>query len=53
MLIFKKATIYNYYGQLVLQSKTIIINVSNLSSGVYFLEVETNKGKGVKKIVKK
>ena len=52
-LEFKKATIYNYYGQLVLQSKTTIINVSNLSSGIYFVEVETNKGKGVKKIIKK
>ena len=52
-LEFKKATIYNYFGQLVLQSKTTIINVSGLSSGVYFLEVETNNGKGVKKIIKK
>jgi len=51
-LEFKKATIYNYYGQLVLQSKTTPINVSGLSSGVYFLEVETNKGKGIKKIIK-
>ena len=49
---FKKATIYNYIGQLVLPSKTTIINVSNLASGVYFLEIETNKGKGVKKIIK-
>ncbi len=52
-LEFKTATIYNYYGQLVLQSNTTKINVSNLSSGIYFLEIETNKGKGVKKIVKK
>ena len=52
-LEFKKAIIYNYYGQLVLQSETTTINVSNLSSGVYFLEVDTNEGKGVKKIVKK
>jgi hypothetical protein len=52
-LEFKIASIYNYYGQLVLQSETTTIDVSNLSSGVYFLEVETNKGKGVKKIIKK
>lgn len=52
-LEFKKATIYNYSGQLILQSKTANINVSNLSSGVYFLNIETNKGKGVKKIIKK
>lgn len=52
-LEFKKAAIYNYYGQLVLQSKRTIINVSNLSSGIYFLEIETNKGKGIKKFIKK
>lgn len=52
-LKYKKATIYNYFGQLVLQSKTTTINVSNLASGVYFLEVETNTGKGVKKFIKK
>jgi hypothetical protein len=52
-LELKKVTIYNYYGQLVLQSNTTTINVSGLSSGVYFIEVETNKGKGVKKIIKK
>lgn len=51
-LEFKKANIYNYSGQLVLQSKKPYINVSSLSSGIYFLEVETNKGKGVKKIIK-
>ena len=36
-LEFKKASIYNYFGQLVLQSKKTEIDVSNLSSGVYFL----------------
>ncbi len=50
---YKKAAIYNYIGQLVLQSKITLINVSNLASGVYFLEVETNKGKGVKRFIKK
>ena len=52
-LEFKKASIYNYFGQLVLQSKKTEIDVSNLSSGVYFLEVETGKGKGIKKFIKK
>ena len=50
---FKIATIYNYFGQFVLQSKTTEIDVNSLSSGVYFLEVETDKGKGVKRIIKK
>ncbi len=52
-LAYNKATIYNYLGQLVLQSKTTTINVSGLATGVYFLEVETNKGKGVKRFIKK
>ena len=51
-LKFKKATVFNYFGQLVLQSKSTTIDVSSLSSGVYFVEVETDKGKGVKKIIK-
>ena len=50
---FKKAAIYNYSGQLVFQSNNTKINVSDLASGVYFIEVETNNGKGVKKIIKK
>ncbi len=52
-LEYNKATIYNYFGQLVLQSKITTINVSDLAAGVYFLEVETNKGKGVKRFIKK
>ncbi len=52
-LEYNKATFYNYFGQLVLQSKTTTINVSSLAAGVYFLEVETNKGKGVKRFIKK
>jgi len=52
-LEFNKATVFNYFGQFVLQSKATTIDIRNLSSGVYFLEVETNKGKGVKKIIKK
>lgn len=50
---YKKVTIYNYFGEQVLESKTSKINVSSLSTGVYFLKVETNKGKGVKKFIKK
>jgi Flp pilus assembly pilin Flp len=52
-LDYTKATIYNYFGQLVLQSKTTTIDVSSLAAGVYFIEVETNAGKGVKKFIKK
>jgi Flp pilus assembly pilin Flp len=50
---YNNATIYNYFGQLVLQSKTTTIDVSSLAAGVYFIEVETNAGKGVKRFIKK
>jgi ribosomal protein S6E (S10) len=43
--------LYNNLGQLVLKSKETTIDVSNHSKGIYFLEVETSKGKGVKKLV--
>jgi Flp pilus assembly pilin Flp len=49
---YKKATIYNFYGQLVLQTNTTKIKVRSLSAGIYFLEVETDNGKGVKKFIK-
>ena len=52
-LDYINATIYNYSGQLVLQSNTTTINVSSLSAGIYFIEIETNKGKGVKKFIKR
>jgi len=47
----KKVTIYNNLGQHVLTSKKLVINTSKLVSGLYFLEIETNKGKGSKKLI--
>ncbi|MBC2843899.1 T9SS type A sorting domain-containing protein [Winogradskyella flava] len=47
----QNATIYNNFGQLVLTSKEITINTSKLASGLYVVEVETNKGKGSKKLI--
>ncbi|RYM34001.1 T9SS type A sorting domain-containing protein [Brumimicrobium glaciale] len=52
-LEYKKAVIYNCFGQLILQSDAKTIDVSDLRSGIYFLEVETNKGNSIKKIIKK
>ena len=50
-LEFKNVKLYNVFGQQVLQSKKSIINVSSLSTGIYYVEVNTNQGKGVKKII--
>ncbi|WP_299363667.1 T9SS type A sorting domain-containing protein [Winogradskyella sp.] len=43
--------IYNNLGQLVMTSKNTIVDVSKLTSGLYIVEVETAKGKGVKKLI--
>ena len=42
-------------GRLVSSSSSAIssVDVSNLSSGVYFVSIETNEGKGTSKFVKK
>lgn len=50
-LILEKIYIYNSLGQFIKSSKKSTMNTSNLKSGVYFLQVETNKGKTRKKLV--
>lgn len=47
----QKVIIYNALGQFVSSTKNLKINTSNLTSGVYFLKVETNMGKSTKKMV--
>ena len=47
----KKVRIYNNLGQLITSSKKLTINTSTFSSGIYFVEIETNKGKATKKLV--
>ena len=51
--VFEKATIYNVSGQFLETAKTKTIDISHLVSGVYFVEVETEQGVSVKKIIKK
>lgn len=51
--ILKKVFIYGELGQKIMESTTKNINVSNLSSGMYFVEIRTkNRRKIIKKIVK-
>ena len=47
----KNITIYNNLGQEVLTSKKYIVNTSKLSTGLYIVEIETNIGKGSKKLI--
>ncbi|MVO08880.1 T9SS type A sorting domain-containing protein [Flavobacterium sp. TP390] len=51
-LEFINSRIYNAMGQLVTESNSKVINVQHLSKGLYFIEVQTNKGKGVQKFIK-
>ena len=50
-LELKQVNIYNIQSQYLYSIKTSKIDVGNLSSGIYIIEVETNQGKSVKKIV--
>ena len=51
-LEFINSRIYNQMGQLVKESMSKEINVQHLLKGLYFIEVQTNKGKGVQKFIK-
>jgi len=42
----------NLNGEYLLEGKTNVLELKNLSSGVYFVEVTTEKGVGCKRIVK-
>jgi hypothetical protein len=50
-LELKRATIYNTLGQFIFSTQNLKINTSNIASGIYYIEVETNKGKSAKKIL--
>jgi Flp pilus assembly pilin Flp len=50
-VILEKINIYNALGQFMSTTKNLKINTSNLTSGIYFIEIETNEGKSAKKIV--
>ncbi|WP_396602572.1 T9SS type A sorting domain-containing protein [Algibacter sp. R77976] len=50
-LELKQINIYNLQSQYLYSVKTLKVDVSNLSSGLYFIEVETNQGTSAKKII--
>ena len=47
-----KAAVYSTLGKLILETSKKQINLENLSAGIYFVEVVTDKGSVTKKIVK-
>ncbi|WP_370480283.1 LamG-like jellyroll fold domain-containing protein [Tamlana flava] len=49
----KNVNIYNMQGQYLYSVKTSTIGIKNLQSGIYFLEIETNKGRLAKRLVVK
>lgn len=49
---FQKARIYSTLGQLILETSEKTINLETLSADIYLLEVITNRGSVIKKIVK-
>ncbi len=51
-IFFEKATVYSLLGKRVFETSSKQINLENLSAGIYFVKVVTNKGSVTKKIVK-
>lgn len=50
-LILEKVNVYSALGQLVKSSSSSKISVKDLSKGIYYFEIITNKGKATKKII--
>ena len=51
-MVFEKAVLYSVTGQKIWETSEKVMSLSAISSGIYFVEVETDKGSIVKKIVK-
>jgi len=49
--VLENVTIYNNLGQKIKSAKTIVVDVSNLAKGLYFVEVTTNIGKADQKVI--
>ncbi|WP_438711245.1 T9SS type A sorting domain-containing protein [Aquimarina muelleri] len=48
----QKISIFNYYGRKILETSNSTFDISPLRSGIYFIEIETTKGRTIKKIVR-
>jgi Flp pilus assembly pilin Flp len=49
----KQINIYTVLGKYLYSEKSLSIDISHLSAGIYVLEVETNQGKSAKRLIKK
>lgn len=49
---FNQATVYSIFGKRILETSEKQLNLQKLSEGIYFVEVETDEGSVIKKIVK-
>lgn len=50
-LSLERADIYNNLGQLIKTSYSPVLDISDISSGMYFVEVTTDQGKATKKLI--
>ncbi len=52
-MVLERVSVYNNLGQVVLENTTTSINVSALSTGVHYVDVQTSEGVFHKKFIKK
>lgn len=50
---YKASKVFSIQGKEVLSSKSLNIDISNLSNGLYFIDIETEEGNIKKKFIKK
>lgn len=52
-VVLEKVTVYNHLGQIVLENTNSDFNVTTLSTGVHYLDIQTSEGLFHKKFIKK
>ncbi len=52
-VVLQKVTVYNHLGQIVLENTNSDFNVTTLSTGVHYLDIQTSEGTFHKKFIKK
>jgi aminopeptidase N len=52
-VVLEKVTIFNNLGQKIAENTNLNFSISNLASGILFIQIETSKGIFHKKIIKK
>ena len=50
-LELQEILIYNNLGQQIMMSKKLVVDTSSLNSGLYYLQIKTDKGNGTKKLI--